>query len=139
MSEERVAILKMVEGGKITADEALNLLEALEDDNKEQITEGIRPAGKRFLRIKVNNSKTNVNVNIPLALIKAFSKLIHFGMGFIPEKERLEMLDKGIDIKAIDFDKLVSLIDEGLVDGKLVDVDAEIPGEGKTKVEVYVE
>lgn len=60
-----------------------------------------------------------MNVNVPLGLLKATSKLVTMGMGFIPEDARLEMQKKGIDISKINFEELVGLIDQGLVDGKL--------------------
>ena len=80
-----------------------------------------------------------VNVNVPLKLIKAASKLAGFGMSFIPQEARTEMEKKGIDITKVDLDELLRLIDEGLADTRLVDVDVDDPKEGKIKVEVYVD
>jgi hypothetical protein len=42
-------------------------------------------------------------------------------------------------LNQIDFEELIEQIDRGLVDGKIVDIDADDPKEGHVKVEVYVE
>jgi hypothetical protein len=49
------------------------------------------------------------------------------------------MKKQGIDLTKIDFNELMQLIDQGLSDGRLVDVETEDEEEGKMKVEVYVE
>ena len=64
------------------------------------------------------------------------SKLVNIGLTYIPDDARKEMEKKGIDVSKIDFEELISLIDQGLVDGKLVDVDTEDTEHGRTKVEV---
>lgn len=93
----------------------------------------------RFLRVKVDGYKTKVNVNIPLRLVKVASKFLGMGMNFIPSQARDEMNKQGIDLTQIDFTELVDLIDQGLIDGKLVDVELDDPQEGKMMVQVYVE
>lgn len=138
MSSEKSKILQMVRDGKISAEDGLELLNALEDagdraPNVEKIKKD------RFLRVRVNSAETKVNVNIPLNLLKVASNLVNMGVGLIPTEARREMENQGIDITKIDFDELVKLIDQGLLDGKLVDVDTEDEKEGRTKVEVYVE
>ena len=135
MSDEKARILQMIEDGKISAADALELLNALsESENKSKVVS--TNITNRFLRVRVDNAKSKVNVNIPLSLLKATSKLVNMGMSFIPDEARQEMHKKGIDLSKIDIEELVTLIESGLVDGKLVDVDAE---NGRTKVEVYVE
>lgn len=142
---EKNRILQMVRDGKISVDEGLELLGALDETDAKtaqaaQAAQG--PSAKtrdRFLRVRVDSADTKVNVNIPLGLLKVASNLITMGSGFIPQDARREMEAKGIDISKIDFEELVSLIDQGLVDGKLVDVDVDDPNEGRTRVEVYVE
>jgi hypothetical protein len=140
---EKNRILQMVRDGKISVDEGLELLGALDEtDAKAAQAAAQGPSAKtrdRFLRVRVDSADTKVNVNIPLGLLKVASNLITMGSGFIPQEARREMEAKGIDISKIDFEELVSLIDQGLVDGKLVDVDVDDPKEGRTKVEVYVE
>ena len=139
MSEEKRRILDMIQAGKITAAEGMELFAALEEGEQKEVPAVSQSLSNRFLRVRVDNAKSKVNVNIPLGLLKATSKLVNMGMGFIPEEARLEMQKKGVDVSKIDFEELVDLIDKGLVDGKLVEVDAEDPHDGRTKVEVYVE
>ena len=139
MNEQKLKILQMLETGKINSDEALKLINAIETD-KEQIKKYPSPEfSKRFFRIKVDGDKTKVNVNIPLNLVKATSKLIGSSMQYIPEDARKEMASKGIDLSQIDIEELLRIIDEELIDGKIVDVDVDDPKEGKMKVDVYVE
>ncbi len=139
MADERLKVLDMVQGGKITAAEGLELLKALDGDGGRRDAAQAQGGG-RFLRIRVlNGQRTKVNVNVPLSLLKVAGKFANVGMKMIPEEARLELTKKGIDLTALDFDELVRLIDEGLVDGKLVDVDTEDPHEGRTSVEIYVE
>lgn len=126
MREETVQILKMVEEGKITADQAVQLIEAgnLFDNSKDRSTAVSGRA--KWLRVRVydlNSNKRKVNVSIPLSLVSIGLKLgTKFG------------LDKA-DLKGIDFNEVIQLIQEG-EEGKLVDVIDEESGE---KVEVYVD
>ena len=46
---------------------------------------------------------------------------------------------KGIDLSQIDLEELVRMIEEGLIDCKLVDIDVNDPEKGPVKVEVYVD
>ncbi|ACV63323.1 hypothetical protein Dtox_2519 [Desulfofarcimen acetoxidans DSM 771] len=138
MSNEKIKILEMVQNGTITATEGLELLKAIEDND----IKAVNPSNisGRFIRIRVSSGQhTKVNVNVPLSLLKVATKLADVGLKFIPEEARLEMEKKGINLQGINFEELVQLIDEGLVDGKLVDVDTDDPKEGRTKVEIYVE
>lgn len=139
MNEEKKRILEMIQEGKITSAEGLELLNALEGSSDSVKTVNTR-LNKRFLRVKVYTDKAvKVNVNIPLALVKAASKFAGMGLKYIPEEARLEMEKKGIDLTKIDIEELVASIEQGLIDEKLVDVDVDDPKEGKVRVEVYVE
>lgn len=139
MNEEKKKILEMIQEGKITSAEGLELLSALEGSSDP--VKSVNPRlSRRFLRVKVYTDKVvKVNVNIPLVLIKAASKFAAMGLKYIPEEARLEMEKKGIDLTQIDIEELVAAIEQGLVDEKLVDVDVDDPKEGKVRVEVYVE
>ena len=93
----------------------------------------------RFLRVRVEvGNEVKVNMNIPLRLVRVFSKIAGQGLKFIPEDARRELEAKGIDLAGIDLEELVKQIEEGLTDGKIIDVDIDEPGE-KVKVEIYVE
>lgn len=139
MNDEKAKVLQMIQEGKITVDEGMALLDALNETEPREPDFNPANLSNRFLKVRVDNSQSKVNVNIPLRLLKVTSKLVNMGMNYIPDDARKEMESKGIDISKIDFEELVGLIDQGLVDGKLVDVDTEDPIHGRTKVEVYVE
>lgn len=127
MSEERLKVLKMLQDGRITADEATQLLEALEGSR----TGGVRapeppaaPARRgRWLLVRVTDTdtgKTRVNVRLPLNVVEAGMKM---GMRFSPE------------IQDIDPGQLMAVINSGEI-GHIVDVFDEKDGE---HVEVYIE
>ncbi|MDO7786773.1 SHOCT-like domain-containing protein [Desulforamulus aquiferis] len=138
MDNEKIKILEMIQNGTITAAEGLELLKAMEDhDNKSVDASNING---RFIRIRVSSGEhTKVNVNVPLTLLKVATKLADVGLKLIPVEARQEIEQKGINLGEINFEEIVQLIDAGLVDGKLVDVDTDDPKEGRTKVEIYVE
>jgi len=138
MSDEKIKILEMIQNGKITATEGLELLKALDDSFVKQ-ADSVN-ISNRFLRIRITSGQNKkVNVNVPLSLLKVATKFASFGMKFIPEEARQEMQKRGIDLSEIDFDEMVQLIDQGLANGKLVDVDTDDEDQGHTKVEIYVE
>lgn len=139
MNNEKMKVLEMIASGKIAPAEGLDLLNALEDSNQKS---SVSPDNRgRFLRIRVDSAQKNtkVNVNIPLGLLKVATKFADIGMKFIPAEAHQELQKKGINLSDIDFKELVQLVDQGLVDGKLVDIDTEEEGAGRTKVEIYVE
>ncbi|OPX87635.1 MAG: hypothetical protein A4E53_02414 [Pelotomaculum sp. PtaB.Bin104] len=136
MNSEKIKVLEMIQEGKITASEGMDLLKALEETEEKPSS----PGPDRFLRVRVSGDKTKkVNVNIPLKLMKVFSRVAVFGMKFIPEDARLEMEKKGIDLASLNLEELIQIVDQGLVDEKLVDIDVEDPEEGRVRVEVYVD
>lgn len=136
---EKAKVLQMIQDGKITIDEGMELLDALGETEIKESKPKYPGLADRFLRVRVDNTKSKVNVNIPLRLLTLTSKLVNIGLNYIPDEARREMEKKGVDVSKIDFEELISLIDQGLVDGKLVDVDTEDTEHGRTKVEVYVE
>lgn len=143
MKEERLRILEMIQNGKISASEGMELLDALKEESAVhgeggKLLSGPSNLKNRLLVVKVNSASSKVNVNVPLMLLKATSKFVNMGMGLIPEEARREMESKGIDISKFDFEEFVNQLDQGLSDGKLVDVESVDPS-GVTKVEVYVE
>jgi hypothetical protein len=149
MSSERIKILEMIQDGKLTAAEGMDLFKAIEEGNPQkeaaQITEkglvkrGILSAGERFLRVRVVGEKTlKVNVNVPLSLIRSASKLVVYAMSFVPADKRAELEQKGLDLQALDVEGLARILEETL-DGKIVDVEVADPEEGRIKVEVCVE
>lgn len=135
MSQEKLRVLELIQEGKVNAEQGLELIQAMESGAKET------PSGSsdRVFRVKVDGDKTKVNVNIPMRLVRVASKFVGLGMNFIPPEARSEMDKRGIDLSEIDFKELVDLIDQGLVDGKLVDIEVDDPNEGHMTVAVYVE
>lgn len=135
--QERMAILKMIEEGKITAEEGMELMEALGKTPSEQgtVSGSAAPAATaenrgtdmRMLRIRVTegNGKTKVNVNLPIQLVRVgldIAKSIKVG-------DHQELLQQ------IDMDEILRLIAEG-AHGKLVEIESP---EDQTYVEVFVE
>jgi hypothetical protein len=121
--EEKMQILKMVEDGKITIEEGVELLDAL--GGKMQIDNN-RKRNAKWLKIRVYDpdDDTKVNVTLPITFINLGMK---FAYKFSPE-----LKDTGLDED--DFKELFDAIKNG-AEGKLVDVESE-NGE---KVEIVVE
>ena len=121
-TEERVKILKMLEEGKLTADEAARLLKALSKTSSARVKPS-SDEGSKWLRVRVTDleaERTSVNVNLPLDLVHVG---LRFGARFVPEMD-------GLDVE-----ELENALRQGLT-GKIVDVVNEIEGE---RVEVYIE
>jgi hypothetical protein len=123
-SEERMKILKMIEEGKLSAEEGTKLLSAL---NGPKTPTPPRPpgmpGGPRWLRIRVTDVRTGrskASVQIPLALVDAGMKI---GAHFAPEVEGVNMSN------------VMEALRAG-VTGKIIDVTDEEDGE---HVEIYVE
>jgi hypothetical protein len=116
--EERLQILKMIEGGQITAEEGAKLLAALEEPSRRE-----KPSGSpRWFRVRVtdiNTGKQKVNVNLPLTVLDLGAKI---GAKFAAPAD-------------IDVEGILKAIKEG-AQGKIVDV--EDP-EGGERIEIYVE
>src|SRR5512147_1439842 len=94
-SEERMKILKLIEEGKISAEEGAKLLSALSGPRRPPSPPGLRPPGMpgaaRWLRIRVTDIRTGRSkaaVQIPLALVDAGMKI---GAHFAPEVEGVDM------------------------------------------------
>jgi hypothetical protein len=77
LREERLEILRLLEAGTITADEAATLLDALDRATPQPASSGpasVRNAEARLVRIRVTDSTTGrvvVNLAFPLGLIKS--------------------------------------------------------------------
>ncbi len=121
LKEEKMQVLKMIEEGKVTSEEGIELLNALEDKG---IQIGARTSKWLKIRVYDPNDKTKVNVNIPIALVDIGLK---FATKFSPEL-------KDTNIQEFDFKEIAEAIKNG-AEGKIVDVESE-DGE---RVEVLVE
>ncbi len=123
VSDERMQILEMVEDGKITAAEAMELFSALEKNDQEIVPQ--KDAKWLKVRVFTMDDKPKVNVNIPLSLVDVGLKLA--------KKYDPKLKDSGLD--NINIDEIMDAVKNG-AEGKIVDV---IDEEEQTKVKVYVE
>ncbi len=126
-TEERMKILKLIEEGKISAEEGAKLLSALSEASR-GIPMPPRPPGApggpaRWLRVRVTDMRTGrskASVQIPLALVDAGMKI---GAHFAPE------------VQGVDMSNVMEALRMG-VTGKIIDVTDEEDGE---HVEIFVE
>ena len=124
-TEERMKILKMIEEGKLSAEEGARLLTALADNRKRNPTPigGRTASGARWMRVKVTDlttGRSKATVQIPLQLIESGIKI---GAHFAPEVEGVNM------------DSVMRAMQSGMT-GKIVDVVDEKDNE---HVEIWVE
>lgn len=124
--EERMKILKLIEEGKISAEEGAKLLSALSDSRRGMPAaprSSSSPGGARMLRVRVTDTRTGrskASVQIPLALVDAGLKI---GAHFAPE------------VQGVDMSNVMEALRMG-VTGKIIDVTDEEDGE---HVEIFVE
>lgn len=86
MNEEKLRILKMLEEGKVTAEQAARLMEALDRTGARPTESEIK---KRWLHIKVaKDGRDTVNMRVPLALLKFGFKLAPHAVSSHGERAR---------------------------------------------------
>jgi hypothetical protein len=121
-TEERMRILRMIQEGKITAEEGAKLLAALRESRKEPRT--IVSSGrstKGMLRVRVTDmftGKAKVSVNLPLGLVDAG---MNIASQYAPD---------------VNFAEIADAIRAGQMEGKIVDVVDEEDGE---HIEVFID
>lgn len=113
MNEDKKKILEMLAQGKISADEAGKLLDAISPGTNEvNAAPAPAPAEKtdpKFLRVLVESAghngrgKETVNVRIPFQLLRAGVKLAALIPGGMPKQMKEALANNGIDV---DWDKL---------------------------------
>jgi hypothetical protein len=123
--EERMKILKMIDEGKISAEEGAKLLSALNTGQKAGSSGSVSlgAGGARWLRVRVTDTSTGrskATVQIPISLIDAGMKI---GAHFAPE------------VAGVDMSEVMDALQNGM-SGKIVDVMDEEDGE---HVEIFVE
>ena len=126
-AEERLQILKMIQEGKITAEEGAKLLQALSAGSKSDRRSTPPPvpgaSDPRWFRVRVTDTrsgKNKVNVNIPMGLVNVGLRM---GARFAP------------NIDSVNYDDLMTAIKSGQ-SGKVLDVTDDDSGE---RVEIFVE
>ena len=121
--EERMKILKMIEEGKLSAEEGTKLLAALSERRGPPPRLPGMPGPARWLRIRVTDTRSGrskASVQIPLALVDAGLKI---GAHFAPQ------------VEGVDMSNVMEALRSG-VTGKIIDVTDDEDGE---HVEIYVE
>jgi carbohydrate-binding DOMON domain-containing protein len=122
-NEERMKILKMIDEGKITAEEGAKLLATLSENRKAVPRKPVSQTssgGARWLKVRVTDMVTGrakATVNLPLGLVDAG---LNIASKYAPE---------------VAFDELVEAINAG-AEGKIIDVFDEEDGE---HVEIFIE
>jgi polyhydroxyalkanoate synthesis regulator phasin len=122
-AEERMEILKMVQGGQISAEEGAKLLAALQENVETRLgpTSAHRTQQPRRLRVRVSDLETGrskVNIDLPWNLINVG---MHMGARFAPQE--------------IDLEEVMQALQAG-TEGKIVDVEDT---EDNERVEIFVE
>jgi len=123
--EERMKILKMVEEGKVSAEDGAKLLAALSESRRPPSPPTMMGQGgeARWFRVRVTDlatGKVKVNVNIPMGLVNVGIKM---GARFAP----------GLDTEQME--SIAEALKSGAT-GKIVEATDEEDGE---KVEIFVE
>lgn len=126
--DEKLRILKMVEEGKITAEQGAELMSSMNiDATKQQVTIVKGGYDKKMFRIIVNSiSGDKVNIQFPVGAIKKILKAT--GKLPIPEK----------DLQGVDLSSMMDAISECLedeIEGDFVNVEAS----DGTTVRVFVD
>jgi len=120
-TEERMKILKLIEEGKVSAEEGAKLLSALATANRP--LSGLSASGAKWLRVRVtdvNSGRSKATVQIPISLMEAGMKI---GAHFAPE------------IDGVNMDQILEALRTGIT-GKIIDVTDDEDGE---HVEIFVE
>lgn len=141
VTDERRKILDLLESGRITAEQASELLRALGGATPAPPAPPVAPAAPpppragtaRLLRISIDApgsaadaSSAKIRVNVPLGLAK-------FATRFLPVEARSEL-----DAQGIDLNELIAALTAETPEGKLVDIDVDEDGSGK-KAKIVVE
>ena len=140
--DERNRILDMLAEGKISAEQAADILKAIGTEAVPAPPAPPRAPGgpdadgprayvmpkqgiARMLRISIDadgntpSDRAKIRVNVPLALAR-------FAMKFMPEDARVKMDEQGIDLN-----ELLDALGDELPEGRLVDIDAAGQEDGK--------
>lgn len=116
MNEEISRVLTMVEEGKLDKEKAAELIDVLQGKSKQVDLNksDTAPYLEKMLKIRVTSDQgDNVNVNLPIKLVKAVLKVGASIAERIPEAEKY--------VKDINVDLLIEAIEHEL-DGQIVDV-----------------
>lgn len=143
MNDERMKVLELLEKGAISAEEATQLLDAIDtqesrkENMMQQREENARLQGKK-LRVQVNGDakdikNMNINVSIPLVLARHVDNII---ANTVPKAANDELKEHGVDLGAINLSAIVDTLEDLDEDIVQADIDSD---ETKLQVRVYVE
>ena len=128
MNEQRRQILEMLAEGKITADEAENLITALEREQQTHANPASTGPRPKYIRVLVESSegldgqgRGTVNVRVPLALLRAGVKLAALIPPQALSKANDELAKSGVPIdltqlKPQDIEELIEHLEDMTVD-----------------------
>lgn len=124
VSEERLRILKMVEEGKISPEDAARLLEALKASEGRAKSPTGTGAAPRWLRIRITEGDgTRVNVNLPVRLVKVALKVA----------ERYGGMDEAATAE------IMAALEEAIAEGESGRILEVVDEEDGERVEIYLE
>lgn len=141
MSEERKKILEMLSNGKISVNEAEQLLQAV-GEREESSAQDPLPSKKKpkFLMVKVSETDSTgksvekVNVRVPLQILRAGVKLASVMPSGVKDKVNDALKEQGLEM---DFDTIKPENIEELIEA-LGDMTVDV-NDSADKVHVYCE
>ncbi|WP_108670946.1 SHOCT-like domain-containing protein [Peribacillus acanthi] len=114
MSEEISKILTMVQEGKIDSEKGAQLIAVLKEKEAPAYPKKQNKYLDKTLKIRVvSKENDNVNVNVPIKLVKALLKTGHSIAASIPQSQQY--------VKDLDINLLIDAIENEL-DGNIVDI-----------------
>lgn len=131
-SDERLRILRMIQEGKISAEEGLKLLGTLSQGSNQASSSAARQTVKppepepgsgheaHYFRVRVtdtNTGRVRVNVRMPVSVVTAGLKL---GARFSPQIEGMNMAQLAEAIRSGEMGQIVDVYDDN--DGEHVEV-----------------
>ncbi len=127
--EEKKRIINMVAEGKISAEEAARLLEAL---NPKPVSSKM---GRKLhiLITQEGSEKPKLNLSIPV-------KLAQIGMKFIPKNANFDahLESTNFDFSSINWKEIMDMVSSGEV-GDLFNMEVEEDNKPSTTIRIYVE
>ncbi len=136
MNEERKKVLEMLAGGKITADEAERLLDALGDKTTEASAQTALAETldnlPQYLFVKVDAvDGDKVNIRVPLKLIKAGIKLQALLPQDAQDKINVKLNEKGINLDDFAAENFKDILDA------LTEFEMNVDDKKGDKVRIY--
>jgi hypothetical protein len=141
MNEERRRILSMLSQGKITAEEAESLLDALPPEAKPAAVTGTAEAvgAPKYLRVVVEGGQGphggKVNVRVPMNLIRAGVRLAAVLPNGVHDQVNKALKENGIefDVSKIKPENLEELVEQ------LAELTVDVEGNDGERVKVFCE